>query len=206
DNTYQGTFAIPTNSTLYDIKVISYSGPRWTDIISINNITIFNLSNYGNDYLELGDPYSFSINPSYANSTNTIKITTALSPTNSSEGSISNKIIYTIVKNITSYSSITSLAQGCEWNISFEDDSTITINVPSTYAESTKCTYNEITQTYDENDAMQSAAFNLLKEMDFDLNGKIDVKFSEQDLDISFSEITGIPFGWSTEVQVRKWH
>ena len=39
----------------------------------------------------------------------------------------------------------------------------------------------------------------------FPKNGKIDVPFNEQDLQISLTEITGIPFTWSTEVQVRIW-
>ena len=50
-----------------------------------------------------------------------------------------------------------------------------------------------------------TAVYNLLKLLDVDSDNKVDVKFSEQDLQISASEITGIPYTWATEVQVRKW-
>ena len=39
----------------------------------------------------------------------------------------------------------------------------------------------------------------------FDDNGRLDVLFTEQNLKISSSEITDIPYLVSTEVQVRRW-
>jgi len=39
----------------------------------------------------------------------------------------------------------------------------------------------------------------------FDGNNKVDVLFSDQDLQISLDEVIGIPFVWGTEVQVRRW-
>ena len=52
---------------------------------------------------------------------------------------------------------------------------------------------------------MQSAVMKLFELLDYDSDGSIDVAFNEQDLQISSSEISGIPFEWSTEIQVRVW-
>ena len=55
------------------------------------------------------------------------------------------------------------------------------------------------------NDAIQIAVYNLLKLLDLNQDGKLDTKITEQNLLISSSEVTGIPYDWSTEVQVRRW-
>ena len=56
-----------------------------------------------------------------------------------------------------------------------------------------------------DNDALQTSTYKLLELLDFDNNGKLNVEFTEQDLQISSSEVTGIPYDWSTEVQARTW-
>jgi len=201
-----GYFDTPENSTILDVKVISYSGPRWTKEVEINNNSVYNLSGYGSDFIELGDPYSISVPLGLVNSSNVVKLITGLSAENSTEGSEYNKIIYEIVKDMNSYSSISSKAEGCEWTIEFEDDTNITKNIPSDYNGSNVCYYTSEQRTYDINDAIQTAVYNLLKLMDFDSNNKLNVKFTGQNLEISSSEITGIPYGWSTEVQVRMWY
>ncbi|MBT4166069.1 VWA domain-containing protein [archaeon] len=203
---YFGNFNIPEDSEKLSANVVSYSGSRWTDEVSINNISVYNLDVYNSDYVELGDPYHVDIPMGLINDTNSIKLTTGYSFDNSTEGSVYNKIIYQVVKNVTSYSPISSSAEGCKWFLDFEEVSNLTFYVPSDYDEENFCNYQEGNIQYDENDAIQRAVFYLLEELDFDGDGKLDVQFSEQDLDISSSEIVGIPFGWSTEVQVRKWH
>ena len=52
---------------------------------------------------------------------------------------------------------------------------------------------------------MQEAVYKLLRILDLNLNNKIETKLSENNLQISPNEIEGIPFTWSTEVQVRIW-
>jgi len=213
DNEYSGTYSIPSDASILETKAISYSGPRWTDYVTINNNTVYNLPSYGNDYLLLGDPHSINIPNSLVLPSNTINVTTGVTPLNSSAGSINNKIIYTISKNATSFSAISSSAEGCIWHIQLEDNSEISASVPSTYSGSDNCYYNVtlpvgVTDRYDINDAFQSAVYNLLLELDLDdpINWKIDIPFTEQDLQISLTEVIGIPFTWSTEVQVRIWY
>jgi hypothetical protein len=208
DDTF-GTFNIPNGSEVLDLRAISYSGARWTDTVDINGNVVYNLSNYGDEYINLGDPYSVNIPENLALEENIVSIITGVSPENKSVGSDDNKIIYTLLKNATSFSPIKSSAVGCIWTIEFEDNTNITIPVPLGYAETEECYYTSDPVTFFDpvvsNDAFQIATFNLLKELDFDDDHLVDVVFTAQDLEISTSEIVGIPYTFYTEVQVRIW-
>lgn len=205
DNASAGTFSIPANSSIQEARIVSYSGPRWTNTVEINDTVIFRLSGYGDNYLFLGDPYVIQIPLALIGKNNTIRLTTGLSPTNTTVGSASNKIIYTIAKNFTSYSSISSFAEGCLWTIDFEDNTQATLRLPLLYSGTNVCSYIQGNIDYDSNDALQTAVYHLLRSLDFDGNEKIESKFITQDFQISSTAVTGIPFGWSTEVQVRRW-
>lgn len=198
-----GDFILPDNSSILETRVVSYSGPRWTDTLRINNDLVYNLSEYGKTYIKLGDPYVVNIPNYLINKSNSVNITTGLSPTNISGGSIHNKIIYTILKEIKSYSSITSNISGCIWNITFNNNENEEIRIPSGYTGTEKCYFES--GTYNNQDAAQNSAYNLLKLLDFNSDGQIDVIFSENNLVINSTEVAGIPYGWSTEVQIRRW-
>ena len=138
---------------------------------------------------------------------NDVNLTTGSSSQNSTFGSASNKIIYQVVKNVSSFSPISISANGCDWNIQFEDDTYLNFSVPSNYTGDENCYFNEVPngEVYNENDALQIAVFGILDELDFNGNSKVDISFTEQDLQISLTQIVGIPFTWSTEVQARVW-
>lgn len=207
DNEYSGTFDIPINSTILETRVISYSGQRWTDNLWINSTNIYNLSRYGIDFLDLGDPYSVNIPNSLIDLNNVVNLTTGLAPGNSTGGSTSNKIIYTVVQdNVGAYSSLSTSADGCIWELEFGSGTNLSINIPSNYSGNNLCYYTSSGQNISNtNDALQIAVRNLLELLDFNSDGKLDVEFNAQALDISSSEITGIPFDWSTEMQIRTW-
>ncbi len=204
---YSGSFVIPTNSSVVETRVISYSGPRWTKEVIINNTVIYNLSEYGEDYTKLGDPYAINIPNSdieAAGNTNTVRLTTGISPANTSAGSEFNKIIYTILKNMVSYSSISQYANGCRWEVQFEDNTYLTVEIPTGATDN--CYYKSDNYAGPgSTDALQTAVYKLFKKLDLDNNGKLDVKFTEQNLQISSANVTGIPFPYETEVQIRKW-
>jgi hypothetical protein len=134
-----------------------------------------------------------------------MEVTTGLDPTNSSPGSSSNKIIYTVVKDMSSYSAISSYANGCNWNIQFEDDSFLSLQIPPGATD--LCFYTSDNFVEPDNDALKIAVYNLFKKLDSDdpPNGKINLKFEEQNLQVSSSEIIGIPYPWETVIHVRKW-
>lgn len=205
-NDYEGNFEIPADSNIVETKVVSYSGSRWTKDIKINNNVIYNLSMYGSNYVLLGDPYAINIPNSYVqgnNFNNIIRLTTGISPSNTSAGSSSNKIIYTVVKNMVSYSAISSSANGCNWSVQFEDYTNLTMEIPPGATD--PCYYRSDNHQEPAGDALQTAVYNLFKKLDNDGDYKVDVKFEEQNLQVSSSEVTGIPYPWETTVQVRKW-
>jgi hypothetical protein len=209
-----GIFYMPENASLISAGVISYSGPRWTSSVSINNSVFYNLSEYGPSYARLGDPYSISIPLSLVKQGyNIINLTTGLSPENLTYGSQYDKIIYTVVKNASAYSPLVSTANGCIWHVQFEDNTNDTLRIPGSYAGAQECYFtvgrhecNGIYECNSTNDAIQSAVSNLFGLLDYDSNHKLDIKFTQQDLLISASTITGIPYTVSTEVEVRRWY
>ncbi len=206
-NSTTGNFTIFANSTILDARVTSYSGSRWTEKLKINNFIAYNINNFIIPYIKLGDPYSLIIPKNYISSQNEVLISTAISSTNISSGSPYNKIIYTLAKNFTAFSSVVGNAQGCVWNLQFDDNTNMTLSIPKTYSGTSQCYFPPQIglSTHDPNDAIQTAVYNLLNEMDLNQDGKLDIKFSEQALQIDISQISGIPFTWYTEVHVRRW-
>lgn len=214
-NSTFGRFNVPADSAPLSAQVASYSGAKWTNNIFVNKTAFYNLSSYGSDYLVLGDPYSISIPISKVQlGENNVTLSTATSPTNASVGSQYNKIIYSVVKNVTSFSNVLASAQGCAWNIQFRDGSQLNAPVPSSYAGSDNCYYNQTLHSVslsppssvaNSNDAYQAAVFNLLSQLDIDSDGKVDVLFSTEDVQINLDQITGIPFVAFKEVQIKRW-
>jgi hypothetical protein len=95
-------------------------------------------------------------------------------------------------------------AEGCKWKITFDDGTTNIIAIPEDYIGPNDCEFSSSLK-YNSNDAIQVATYNLLKSFDTNNNDQCDIKFSEQNLVMNFSHITGIPFSWSTEIQIRRW-
>ena len=209
-----GSFTVPVGANLIEAQITSYSGPVWTETLNVNSNPIYNINNYGSNYIEIGDPYSIYVPPTAVNSpgtANSVTLTTATAPGQTAQGSVYDKIIYTMYKNFSALSPITGIANGCIWNIQFEDNTEIQTKVPLSYNGSSKCYYNQtlpagVTLRYDSNDAYQTAVFNLLLDLDLGTkNWKVDVSFTGDEIDISLVQVSGIPYTWSTEVQVRVW-
>jgi hypothetical protein len=211
DDSYSGTFLVPENSTVTEAVVVSYSGSRWTNNLMINSNLIYNLSEYGKDYTRLGDPYSINIPVRFIhNGTNNVWLSTGVSPTNFTMGSSENKIIYTLIRDVSSYSEVVRFSKGCLWDIEFEDGTIIdNLRIPSNYSGAEHCYYTNALREIgepDHQDAIQLAVMNLLEKFDLDSDGRSDVRFTEDNLVILSTEISGIPYAWNTEVQVRRWH
>lgn len=205
-NTTQGSFQTYANSTILDAQATSYSGARWTEKTKLNNNIIYDINRYGSSYTILGDPYSILLPVASVLAQNIVVLTTGVAPTNITVGSASNKIIYTLAKNFSSFSPILAVAQGCTWNIQFDDGTNLTAKIPSTYSGSNQCYFPPNGGfTHDPNDAFQVAVYNLLLQLDLDGNSMIDPKFTEQALQIDVSQVNGIPFTWQSEVQIRTW-
>ena len=201
-----GTLTIYPNTSVSDAKVTSYSGTKWTDKLVINGVTVYKLSDYGNDYTILGDPFAVNIPVGNINEgDNSITISTGLNATNSTGGSNDSRVIYTLLlKGIGDYSTVVAKSDGCSWTVSFEDGTGTTIKVPSTYSGADLCTFS--TKTYDTNDALDNAVFELFSNLDIDKDGKLDVNIEASNLDVSTLTISKVPSLWGPAIiEIRVW-
>ncbi|MFH1451575.1 MAG: vWA domain-containing protein [archaeon] len=210
----EGTLFVPNDTIPLEVNVVSYSGSKWTSLVEVNNEllgnwdSVFNLSNYGTNYIYLGDPYLINIPTDKIDyGDNSFRISTALSSGgNFTGGSIYDKIIYTLIKEFGSYSPIVASAEGCIWLIEFEDGTNSTISIPPDYNGTGSCSYTSWSEpSYNSNDAIDLGVYGLLLKMDLNGNKKIETKFSEGDITFSSTEVSGIPFTWDTEAQMRVW-
>jgi len=207
-----GSFDITDVFKVLEARVTSYSGPRWTDSVTVNNNLIYDLSSYGTtSYIELGDPFNVQLPvSSLQTGPNTVSLTTGLSPGETNGGSASNKIIYKVKGGAFAYSDIRINADGCVWHIEFEGNP-----VPQDFEIPSGATgdcYFDSTLGHEDgsianlDDAYQEAVLDLLNLLDLNNDGRVDTMFSEQDLQISLDQVTGIPMPLSLEVEARTWY
>ncbi len=217
NNISVGNFSIPQDSIPYEAKVVSYSGSKWTSRVEIYDDAtsswsdIFNLDEYATNFTKLGDPYFVHIPKhqiKYGN--NTVRVRTGVTSGNYTGGSNYDKVIFSVIKNLSAYSPILSNADGCVWNIEFEDGSYSSLTIPQNYSGSSLCYYNSSISSpshadFPGNDAINQAVANLFYGLDLNLNGKIETKLGTRDFVVDSLQIEGIPYTWETEVQTRVW-
>ena len=220
DNVFGGSFYIPPGARHVKTDIVSYSGPLWTSAVSINGENVLDLDGFGVPYINLGDPYQVTAADStIVQGMNIVNVTLGVSSSNQTSASSSdNKIIYTIVQNASSFSDVLPVASGCLWDIQLEDGAVLSgVRIPNGFVGTQSCLFDDTTydamagsndygQISSANDAYQVATLNLLRALDLNDNGRVDVLFTQQDLQITLSEIEGIPFTYYTEVQSRTWH
>ncbi|MBI3034845.1 VWA domain-containing protein [Candidatus Woesearchaeota archaeon] len=208
NNISTGTLTIYANTSVLDAKVTSYSGSKWTDNLVVNSNTIYRLSDYGDDYQILGDPFAVNIPISSINQgANSITISTGLNSTYTTNGSSDDRVIYTLLLNgFSDYSAVVAKSDGCSWNVAFEDETFSTIKIPAGYAGSDACSYTSATKTYDSNDALDSTVYQLFNNLDLDKDGKLEVKIDENSLDFSTLTISKVPSLWGPAIiEIRVW-
>jgi hypothetical protein len=206
NNITQGTLTIPQNISVIDAKVTSYSGSKWTDNLIVNGGQVYKLSDYGEDYTQLGDPYIVQIPINYLNQgPNEIVISTGISPTNSTGGSKDNRAIYTLLLNgASSFTDVLANAVGCKWFLEFEDGTSAEVGVPSGYAGTSQCYYANA--SYYSDDAFNVAAYGLFSNLDPDNDNKLEVSLASQNIDVDSVLVSKVPSLWGPAiVEVRVW-
>jgi hypothetical protein len=206
NNVSQGSFTVPANVTVADARVTSYSGNAWTDSLSINSNEVYSLSKFGDDYSILGDPFIVEVPPeNVVAGSNALMVSSGVDPQNSTGGSEDNRALYTLLLSASSdFSAVLSKFDGCTWSLQFDDGSSDTLKVPVNYTGSDTCNFQNA--TYDANDAVESSVFQLLKNLDLDKDGKLDIKIGEEDFDIDSLTITKVPSLWGPSiVEIRVW-
>lgn len=202
------TITLP-DTEFADAKVLSYSGPHWTDLLIVNGNTAFNLSTFGQDYFYLGDPFVIQAPVNYlVRGNNSIILRLGDSPDNTTpQCSGNNSFIYTALLNASiTRGEVLEKAEGCEWNIEFEDLSFENISIPSYYNGDKKCNYTNMSITYDPDDAYDVAAYKLFKKLDLDNDGRLFVNLKSEDLEIVITTVTDVPYLWGPSVmEARVW-
>jgi len=203
------TVNIPEKIRVTDAKALSYSGPHWTSFLSVNNNMLFNITEYGSDYRGIGDPFVLQIPPNtLVNGSNQIELQTADNPENLTGCSKNNSMIYTAaIKSSVTYSDVLPEAEGCIWTIETEDSELITASVPHDYSGTNLCNYTSSGISFGEQDSINLAVYELLSNLDFDNNGKININIDEEDLEIEALWVSQVPYLWGPLiVEVRAWY
>ena len=198
---------IPSGVRVVDAKLTSYSSDHWTDFLSVNGNTVYNLSSYSSSYGALGDPCVVEVPGSaLVAGNNTFILKTGDDPNNSTGCSSNNTFIYTAaVKASVSYSEVVASADGCLWTVDTEDGE-MQIAIPGDYSGANVCAYGSAGMSYSAGDGAQAAAFDLFSSLDFDGNGKINVDIEAQGLQIESIKVSDVPSLWGpTIAEVRIW-
>lgn len=209
NNVSQHTLTILPSQELAEVHVISYSGEKWTDNLTIQNsntYTAFDLGRITDNYLQVGDPFVVHADPSlFVEGANLIHISTGVGPENYTGGSPNDRVTYTVlIDNAVPQSGVHFKSDGCEWSLDFEDGTSTTLLVPLDYTGSETCDYQAA--SYPGNDALDDAVYRLLTQLDFDGNGLIDVTFQQDGLDVNTFVVQNVPSLWGpTIVEVRLW-
>ncbi len=198
---------VPSYAELVDLVATSYSAERWTDNLTVDNQGVFRLKDFDENYHYVGDPYIIQIptNTITQDVNNSILVTTGTTTSNETIGSMDNKLIYTLrINNFVDYGGVFSKAEGCIWDVYFEDGDNLTLTIPPTYNGTEVCYYTNA--SYDINDSIDNAVYNLFSVLDFDNNGKPSIKMSESNFEIDSVSQSNVPSLWGpTIVEARVW-
>ncbi|NQU98677.1 VWA domain-containing protein [Candidatus Woesearchaeota archaeon] len=191
-----------------DARITSYSDEHWTDLLIVNNQTVFSLQDYSDDYFLLGDPFHVEIPPNIlVNGDNNISIRTADSPTNLTGCSDNNTMIYRGMVNFSSTrSEVKKTAEGCVWNVEFEDGSFTTLTIPGDYVGGNICSYTSASISYNSDDSYDVSSYGILTALDYDDDGRVLFNFATEDLEVVVNVVEGIRYMWGPSIMdVRIW-
>ncbi len=110
-----GTFYIPGGCRILDAKVTSYSSRFWTSSLLLNTTetsgweTVFNLTDYGDNFTDLGDPFVvyLPVKDLVTGNNNSVSLDTGFTPVNNSGGSPDDRAIYYVgVTGVVGYGGV----------------------------------------------------------------------------------------------------
>lgn len=208
-----GTVFLPEDAEMLEVRASSYSENYWTSNVTIkahnstNTTQVFRLSDFGPSYSELGDPYlvNIPVDEIVRDVNNTVTVKTGITPGNHTNGSMDNRLFYTIViKNYADSPQIGSLSRGCKWELEYEDGSTSYLKVPANYNGTKVCYYKN--STYDADDSADTAAYALFSQLDLNGNGQLSIKLDQNQLEADLITVENVPSLWGPSfMDVRVW-
>jgi hypothetical protein len=213
--TCKGYLYVPNDVTIVDARVTSYSGQHWTDFLNVQNSLgsndVYKLwYDYGAlQYPMLGDPYLIQISPDYLPSAvnNTFTVGTGDSQSARTSCSLDDRAIYTIRLRMTvDYGDVYPNADGCIWTVEFEDGSTMTTTIPTTYNGTKQCYYTSSNVTTGTYDSMDNAVYRLMNHLDIDKNGRVNVIFDSSSVNFEIGRAGGVKSLWGpTKFRLILW-
>jgi len=207
-NTCTPTIPIPEGLTITEAHIVSYSGDFWTKYLTVDGNTVYDLSLYGSNFTNLGDPYQLLIPASrLASGSHVFNIILGANASTDVACSMNDSLIYTgLVDASTNRSTVLSNATGCLWIVESEDNEFQDLNVPADYIGSKQCNFTNASIWYSSDDAYDVAAFNLLSQLDLDRDGRVSVNFAEEDLEILITLVSHVPYLWGpTLIKANVW-
>lgn len=200
---------IPSDIEVTEAFVTSYSGSHWTKSLIVNDFLVFNLTKYGTEYSRLGDPFIIEVPSVIIQSGvfNNISLIVSDNATYDVNCSANNTFIYTFLVNSTvSRSSVLTSSEGCNWTIEFEDGSISRSLIPGVYSGNFTCYYNTIGVNYKDYDAYDVSVYYMLKQLDFDDDGRVDINLETEDLEVIVTTLESVPYLWGPSIiEVRAW-
>jgi len=206
NNISSGVLTVYKNTSIFDAKVTSYSSNAWTDTLIVNGNQVFRLADYGDGYQTIGDPFAVNIPVSSINQgNNAVTISAGTNSTTPIGGSNDSRVVYTLLLNgAADYSTVVAKSDGCIWTLSFEDGTSTTLKVPSSYNGADICSF--LNKSYDINDALDNAAYQLFSNLDIDKDSKLDVKIDENSLNVNTLTFSKVPSLWGPAIiEIRIW-
>jgi hypothetical protein len=189
---------------IVEAAITSYSGPHWTDVVVVNGVTAFNLSDYYVPYVRLGDPFVVHLPVNLLNDgSNVITVETGDSPDNRTGCSTQNKLVYTaLLPSVTGRTDSLEFAEGCTWFVETVVGSVLELPIPDFYSGGKNCFYNSSFSfgEYSSIDAYDVAMLNLLNQLDPLNQGHIIVDLDAADLEIRLTIVGSIPYMWGPTV------
>lgn len=195
----EGDFWVGEATRPLEAQATSYSSRFWTSMVNLSNNeqneNIYNLSRYGDKYEKLGDPYTVNLPAEkISQGNNTVFLDTSSTPGNFSGGSPDSKVIYTVATN-----------GSVGYGDSFTKYEGGNVTVELATGESYELSVGNSSDVWDpEKDALDDMVKRLLEKLDVNGDGKIDMKISEDNLEISDTRIGGVPYLWGPGVFTLK--
>ncbi len=220
--TCQGSFFIPAQFNVSDVRVTSYSSDYWTDNVSVlSDATggvyqqVFRLADYSSNYQGLGDPFIVQFRASCvsSNRTNTVYIRTGLGPGNSSPiCSSDNRAIYNARFTASvPYGPVLPSLRGHNVTVYYDlDHNGISDGVSYVFYGATLPGYNstpvDVGDLDTSSNALDEAFVRLLNKLNFvvpsgnsglpgSANNPIDVQLSEE-VSVQVTSLSEVPYMW----------
>ncbi len=195
---------------LTEWKSTSYSANNWTSKVFVDNLNgtheAFSMADYSQNFTLLGDPFLVHIPLGFYqyDDSNLVSVFLTSGP-NETNGSRYNRLMYSVrINGILDFGSVVGESEGCKWTITYEDETTEDFFFPLPYFGNKTCYYAN--STYDPDDARDIAVFSLFSRLDFNKNGKLEVKPDENNLRLEVLEISNVPSLWGPSLfEVKSW-